>query len=87
MKIVHRVEVEPFALWLKVKLKRFDNIDALAYYLQSDSTWIGKIMHLKYRTIEVDKVDEILCIEGGTHLRELYPELYEEINEEQWRRS
>jgi hypothetical protein len=76
MRPTYRVHVEPFATWLTVRSKRYGTVDAFSVAYDLDSTWVGKVMHHQYRTLDVDTIDRILCAEGGTHLRELYPDLY-----------
>lgn len=78
IKVQHRLPIEPFANWLGEQTEVFGNIDAMAFAMGEDSIWLGKIKNRKYDTVDIDRVDSILCKEGGTHLRELYPEIYEE---------
>ena len=78
IKIVHRLEVDPFAEWLIKRVERFESQKAFASTVQEDFTWIGKVIDRKYKTVNIDKVDRILCRDGTTHLRELYPNIYEE---------
>jgi hypothetical protein len=77
MRITHRLPVEPFAEWLTSKTEKI-TMDYFSSIVREDSTWLGKVKDYKYKTVDIDRVDSILCNEGTTHLRDIYPELYEE---------
>lgn len=78
VRAIYRLPVEPFAEWLENKISRNMTIDELERMTGMDSTHIGKFLHRRYKTVTLDQVDKVLCAEGSTHLRELYPEIYEE---------
>lgn len=78
MQPVYHLEVGPIMGWLKEKLNEYETVDELAFNLKQETPWLRSILSGKVKTIDIDKADEIFCIEGTTHLREIYPDLYEE---------
>lgn len=78
MRAIYYVEVGPIVLWLNEQMTRYETVDELAFNLKQETPWLRTIMSEKVKKIDVDKVDEMLCIEGNKHLREIYPELYDE---------
>lgn len=78
IRIVHKLEAEPFAIWLSERAESYGGVKALAEKVGEDHTWIGKLINRKFKTVDLDKADMILCRDGTTHLREIWPELYEE---------
>lgn len=78
IRIIHRLDAKPFSCWLQQRIKYYGSQMAFADSVEQDSTWINKIVDGKYKTVDIDQVDLILCKDGTTHLREIYPELYEE---------
>ena len=68
----------PFAEWLKKRTVAYGSVEAFAQEIGGDFYWMRKVINQKVKTVSLDKVDNILCSDGTTHLREVYPELYEE---------
>ncbi len=78
MKAIYTLQVEPMVKWLNRQLVNYETVDELAFHLKQETPWLRSILSGKVKTIDIDKADEILCIEGSTHLREIYPDLYGE---------
>lgn len=75
---IFRVDSAPFAAWLKGRVAKHGGIKAYAEKIDEDEMWLGRLIALEFHTVAVSKVDSILCKDDTTHIRELYPELYEE---------
>lgn len=78
MRAVYYLEIEPLLIWLERQMKCYETVDELARALKQETPWLLSIMRGRVKTVDIDKADELLCIEGGTHLRDLYPNLYDE---------
>jgi hypothetical protein len=79
IKIIHQLPAQPFAQWLSERSKYYGGIKPLADEVGEDYTWIGKLINGKFKTVDLDRADSILCKDGTSHLREIWPELYEEF--------
>jgi hypothetical protein len=78
IRAVYRLPSEPFGEWLKRRTSEYESIEAFANEIGSDFYWMRKVINGKVKVVNIDKVDQVLCSDGTTHLREIYPELYEE---------
>lgn len=69
--------VEPFAEWLRERVPE-RGLHQWAQGVNLNGDHVGKILRGTNQSVHIDVVDRALTADGGTHLRELYPELYEE---------
>jgi hypothetical protein len=73
-----RVPTAPFVAWLRVRATKYGGVKPYAEKVEVDHLWLGRLMAEEFKTIAVTKVDAIMCKDDTAHIRELYPELYEE---------
>lgn len=73
-----RVPTAPFAAWVRDRASKNGGIKPYAEKIDIDQIWLGRLIAEEFQTIAVTKVDEIMCKDDTAHIRELYPELYEE---------
>jgi hypothetical protein len=79
IKPIYVLKSEPIVSWLNVRLSKYGTVTFMAQELHVESTWLGNLIQGKYKTIEIDKADGMICADGTSHLRDLYPEIYDEI--------
>lgn len=80
IKPIYVLKSEPIVDWLNQRInKKYGTVRFMAQELEVEPTWLGNLVQGKYKTIEIDKADGMICADGSTHLRELYPEIYDEI--------
>lgn len=78
IRAIYRLDAKPFASWLSQRADAYGGLGNFAEKIEEDYAWIGKLMKGEFKTVDIDKVDEILCKDDTSHIREIYPELYEE---------
>lgn len=78
IKHTFRVDAAPLAAWLAKQAKKAGGIKPYAEKIDEDHIWLGRFIAMEFKTVAVTKVDSIICKDDTTHIRELYPELYEE---------
>lgn len=79
MKVTYSVPAKPFAEWLKSRSTKYNDVKEFASHVGVEYTWMLKLINGQFKKVEVDKVDRIICKDDTIHIRDLYPELYEEI--------
>jgi hypothetical protein len=80
IKPIYVLKSEPIVDWLNQRInKKYGTVKFMAQELEVESTWLGNLVQGKYKSIEIDKADGMICRDGTCHLRDLYPELYDEI--------
>lgn len=79
IKPIYILKSEPIVNWLNIRMSKYETITYMAKELEVETTWLGNLLQGKYKTIELDKADGMICKDGTVHIRELYPDLYEEI--------
>jgi transcriptional regulator with XRE-family HTH domain len=72
----------PFAEWAERRVPGHGTEAKLAKVLGMDPSYLSRILRGEYagklvETVPLRIVDKALCREGSTHLRELYPALYQ----------
>lgn len=79
IRCIYRLPSQPFIEWVRIRISVFyKSQDIFAEEMQEKVSWVNRLLQEQIKTIDIDKADEILCKDGSAHLRELYPEIYEE---------
>lgn len=79
IKRVYKVESGPLVDWLNVRVKKYNSIEELADIVELKPNWMTKLINGEFKTVELKRVDQIICKDDTIHIRELYPEIYEEL--------
>ena len=75
---VLHLDPKPFALWLR-KLAQKEGIDPVARRLGIPVERARRLVNGRQKMVHIDTVDQALCREGNTHLRQVYPQLYDSL--------
>ena len=78
IRVVSKLSAEPFILWLEKRVEDYGGVKAFADDIGADYVWLARLLNRRFQTVSLDKADRVLCSDGTCHIRELYPELYEE---------
>lgn len=76
---VYKVQSGPLVDWLKFRVTKYDSIEDFADHVELKPNWVTKLINGGFKTVELKRVDQIICKDDTIHIRELYPEIYEEI--------
>lgn len=78
IKRVYRVDSGPLVKWMNERVTKYNTVKEFAEHVEQEHSWINKLLTGKLQTVELKKVDIIICRDDTIHLRELYPYLYDE---------
>lgn len=77
--VVYKLEIRPFAEWARGRVeKHYRTVQAFASETGQDYVWFRAALKEEFKSVPLDTVDTILCKDGTAHIRELYPNIYEE---------
>lgn len=74
------LRVEPFKLWLKERLEFYGDTDAFCSLIGIAERQVYDYIKDRRQFVRLTVADRALTNEGSTHLCELWPELYPDVD-------